>query len=72
MHEPCDQLSDEVHHIKRGEAYPELFYSESNLIALCNYHHDQVSGVERRGDYEESEELYDYWPEYVRGEYGCD
>jgi len=69
MHPDCDQLTDELHHIKRGEAYPQLFFMEINLITLCNYHHDQVSGLERRGDYEAAEELYAFWPDFIRSQY---
>lgn len=69
MHPDCDQLTDELHHIKRGEAYPELFFMDINLMPLCNYHHDQVSGLERREAYKEAEELYAFWPDHVRKQY---
>jgi len=65
MHTRCDQLSAQVHHIKRGEAYPDLFFMETNLIALCEYHHDQVSGLERSGKYKEAEELYKDWSVFI-------
>jgi len=61
QHKDCIDLATSVHHIVSADIDPSLFFVGSNLISLCSYHHSLVSAMERRGEFEKAEKLYDYW-----------
>ncbi len=45
----CEELSTSVHHIEPIARRPELAYSESNLVPLCEHHHDWCNDQEAYG-----------------------
>ena len=57
----CEEPSESVHHIKSAYLHPELFYTVTNLIPLCNVHHTECDHQHKKAD----DILADYWLDIV-------
>jgi hypothetical protein len=66
QHPDCHDIANSVHHIKPAINFPDLFFTQTNLIPLCNYHHALVSRLENDGKKQEAIDLYEeHWKQII-------